>query len=79
MSKFKCLNKNCSQYNKIELIPSVRFMWNSETYKLEALEGICSQCGKMRETVKEGSITKMPWFKADNDRNNDNKRIKKYS
>ena len=79
MPRFKCENKNCSRYNEVELIPAVRFKWNPETCKLEAPEGICSQCGDQRETMEEGSLTEMPWFKADNDRNNDNKRVKKYS
>lgn len=79
MPRFKCRNKTCSRCDIVELIPTVRFKWNSDTRELETDEAICRECKQVRETLDEGSLTKMPWFKADNDRNNDNKRIRKYS
>ena len=78
MPKFRCLNKECSEYNVIELIPHVRYKFDKITGKLISDKAICKQCGKEREQLSEGSLTRMPWFKGENDKNHDNKKVKQY-
>ncbi len=78
MPKFRCNNTECQQFEKEEIVPHVKFVWNEKTSRLEADEEICPECGQRRETVKEPGPIKIPWFKAENARNYDNKRIKKY-
>lgn len=78
MPTFRCDNKECSQYGNKELIPSVKFIWNEETQKLEANEALCPNCRRQRETVKEQGPIQIPWFKPENGKNHNNKTIKKY-
>ena len=78
MPKFKCNDVDCKCYGHTELIPHVRFKFNTETNKLEADEAECKGCGNQRDVVKEGKLTEMPWFKAENSRNYQNKTIKRY-
>jgi len=78
MPKFKCENKNCEGYGEEELVPHVKFIWNETTKKLEAKEAACPVCQVQRETVREAGPITLPWFKAENSRNYNNKKIKKY-
>jgi hypothetical protein len=56
----------------------VKFVWNEKRLKFEANEEICPTCGERRETVREEGPIKIPWFKAENARNYNNKRVRKY-
>lgn len=78
MPKFKCSNKECSNYNKVEHYTSVKYKWNEKTMKLEADESFCSVCGTFREPIKEYDGWSDAWFKAESNRNYDNKVVKKY-
>ena len=78
MPRFKCNNEGCKGYGEEELIPHVKFVWNDTTQKLEAKEAECKHCHTQRETVREDGPIAVPWFKAENARNYDNKKIKKY-
>ena len=53
-------------------------LWNEKTSKLEAEEAKCVACGNQRETVQEEGPIELPWFKAENARNYNNKTIKKF-
>jgi len=55
------------------------YTFDTELRTLVSDKDICKECGKQREQLSEGSITSLPWFKADNDRNNNNKKIKKFN
>lgn len=78
MPTFRCNNPLCGDYGKEELIPHVRFIWNEKTKKLEAEEAECLACNEQREVVQEPGPIKIPWFKAENARNYDNKKVKQY-
>jgi hypothetical protein len=78
MPRFRCNNTECQDFEKEELIPRVKFIWNEDTFKFEADEEICPACRKRRETVREPGPIKMPWFKAENSRNYNNKKVKQY-
>ena len=78
MPTFKCENPECSQFGNSELIPSVKFIWNETTRKLEADEATCNGCGRQRETVRQDGPIQIPWFKPENAKNHNNKIIKKY-
>jgi len=78
MPRFKCNNKECSDVGKEELIPHVKFIWNESTQKLEADEAACPSCGRQREVVREAGPIQIPWFKPENAKNYNNKKIKKY-
>lgn len=77
MPRFKCENEKCSN-DAEELIPHVKFIFNEKTLKLEAKEAACPECGEQRNVVKEPGPIEMPWFKAENARNYNNKKIKQY-
>ena len=77
MPRFICKDVDCECYGITELIGSVRFIWNDKTGRLEADEAICKGCGNQRGTVKEEGPIEIPWFKADNARNNQNKHVSK--
>jgi len=78
MPRFKCNDVDCECFAIEEIIPHVRFVWNEKTARLEAPEATCHKCGNQRETVKEPGPIVIPWFKAENSRNYDNKRVKKF-
>ena len=78
MPKFICKNEQCKNYNKVEHFTRVRYNWNEKTMRLEATESFCSQCGNFREPEKEFKGWTDAWFKAESNRNYDNKKIKKY-
>ena len=73
MPRFKCDNKDCESYEQTELIPHVKFIWNEKAKKLESKEAVCNGCGNQRIVVQEPGPIAMPWFKAENSRNNQNK------
>lgn len=77
MPRFKCNDIDCECYGIEELIGSVRFIWSDKNQRLEADEAICKGCGNQRGTVKEKGPIEIPWFKADNARNNQNKHVSK--
>jgi hypothetical protein len=78
MPTFKCNHPECPDYGKEELIPSVKFVWNDESARLEAKEAECAYCKSQREVVKEPGPIAIPWFKPENGKNHNNKTIKKY-
>lgn len=78
MPTFKCNHPECPGYGKEELIPVVKFIWNEDNHKLEAKEAECEYCESQREVVKEPGPIVIPWFKGENAKNHDNKKIKKY-
>jgi len=78
MPEFRCNNEDCSEKEKVELIPHVKFVWNETTQHLEAKEAICSGCGRQREVLREDGPIQIPWFKPENAKNHNNKTIKKY-
>ncbi len=77
MPRFKCDDVDCEYYSIEELIPHVRFIWNDNTKRLEADEATCRKCGNQRSVVKEKGDIVIPWFKAENSRNYQNKHINK--
>ena len=77
MPRFKCDDPECECYNIEELIPCVRFILNEKTSKLEAKEAVCSGCGNQREVVQEPGPIVMPYFKAENSKNYQNKTVSK--
>lgn len=78
MPNFKCLNKDCQNYDKIDLIPNVTFKWNENTQRLESEYDPCPVCGERRVTVKDYEGFTDAWFKAESCRNYNNKVVKKY-
>ncbi len=77
MPNFKCDDPDCEYYGITELIPNVRFTFNEKTLKLEAPEAECKNCKNQRIVVqKEGPIV-IPYFKAENSKNYQNKIISK--
>ncbi len=79
MPRFLCSDVDCEYYGIEELITVVRFVWNDDTGKLEAPEAVCKGCNNQRETVRESGPIAIPWFKAENARNYDNKTVKKFT
>jgi len=77
MPRFKCNDIDCECYGIIELIGSVRFIWSDKNRRLEADEAICKGCGNQRDTVKEEGPIVIPWFKAENAKNYQNKSVEK--
>lgn len=78
MPKFKCQNKNCQSFDKEELIPAVTFKWNNAELRFDSDYDNCPQCGERRITVKDYEGFTQAWFKAEGDRNYNNKKIKQY-
>jgi len=52
MPKFKCVNNQCENYNKIEHITDVKYKFNPDSEKLEANVN-CIGCGEKMEEVTE--------------------------
>lgn len=77
MPRFKCDDPECEYYGIIELIGSVRFIWSDNNNRLEAKEAVCPKCGNQRPTVQEKGDIVIPWFKAENAKNYQNKTISK--
>lgn len=75
MPRFKCNDVECEYFNIEEVIPHVKFIWNDDNKRLEADEAACPKCGNQRDTVKKEGDIVIPWFKAENARNNQNKKI----
>jgi hypothetical protein len=78
MPEFKCENEECPKCGEVELVPRVKFVWNEATQKLEADEATCDSCGRQRTTIREAGPIQIPWFKPENGKNYNNKKIKKY-
>lgn len=74
MPRFICTNEQCG---KQLLIPKVKFVWNDRLGKLVSDYDECSECGSPTEVEKEEGPIAMPWFKAENSRNYQNKRPSK--
>ncbi len=77
MPSFKCDDPDCEYYGIVELIPHVRFIWNDDNKRLEANEAACPKCGNQRPSVKKEGAIVIPWFKAENARNYQNKAVSK--
>jgi len=79
MPKFQCKNEKCVKHTELDHEPKVRFVWNPDTQKLESPYDICPVCGWDRVVMKaqEGKF-EMPWFKSEDARNYNNKKVKKY-
>mgnify|MGYP001000787791 CR=1 FL=1 len=78
MPVFICENKDCSNYGKKESYQRVSYKWNQETMRLEADESFCPVCGNYRNPVKEYEGWSDAWFKAESNRNYNNKKVKQY-
>lgn len=78
MPKFICNNEKCDNAGKVEHFTRVKYRWNETTMRLEADESFCSHCGNFREPVKEFEGWTDAWFKAESNRNYNNKVVKKY-
>ena len=78
MPKFKCENEKCSKFGKVEHFTHVRYRWNEKTLRLEADESFCSECETFRNPIKEYEGWSDAWFKAESNRNYNNKTVKKY-
>lgn len=78
MPRFRCEELECQGYAVEELIPCVTFTWNEKNRKLEADRAACPICGQQREVVKEAGPIGIPWFKPENAKNHNNKKVKKY-
>ena len=75
MPRFKCNDPDGEYYGIEELIAQVKFIWNDDTKHLEAKEAKCPKCGNQRPVVKEKGDIVIPWFKAENSRNYQNKTV----
>lgn len=74
MPRFQCNNEKCEKHITPELIPHVRFTWNEDTHTFDSEYDICPMCGSTRNVMKEKEEKiSMPWFKAENARNYENK------
>ena len=78
MPKFKCENPECIKHTEIDHEVRVRFVWNPDTKRLESPYDKCPVCGSHRNVIREGNIGDMPWFKSEDSRNYDNKKVKRY-
>lgn len=78
MPKFICKNKECSNYNVVETYQRVTYKWNPELMRLEAEESFCPVCGQFRQPEKEYEGFTEAWFKAESNRNYNNKQVAKY-
>ena len=77
MPKFKCNDVDCECYGIEELIAHVRFIWNDSRQRLEADEAKCHKCGNQRIVVQEKGPIVLPYFKAENAKNYQNKHVSK--
>jgi hypothetical protein len=77
MPKFQCENEKCVKHTELDHELRVRFVWNPDTQKLESPYDECPVCGWNRKVVKDEG-TGMPWFKSEDARNYNNKKVKKY-
>ena len=75
MPRLKCNDVDCQGYNVEELIPHIKYLWNPDTGKLEADKAKCPICGKQRDPVKEPGPIVIPWFKAENSKNYQNRKV----
>ncbi len=75
MPTFKCDDIDCEYYGIEELIAHVRFKYDEITNKLEADEASCKGCGNQRPVVKEKGPITIPYFKGENAKNYQNKKI----
>jgi len=78
MPKFKCQNKTCQNFDKEEYYPRINYTWNSELMRFECQFSFCPVCGEFREPVKEYAGFTEAWFKAESNRNYNNKTVKQY-
>lgn len=78
MPNFKCQNKECELFDKDNYQPTVRFKWNPENQRFESNYSFCPSCKSFIDPEKEYEGFTNAWFKGENDRNYDNKRVKKY-
>lgn len=78
MPKFKCQNKVCKNFGKEERYQKVMYRWNEKLMRFESDYSFCPVCGQYREPVKEYEGFTQAWFKAESNRNYNNKVIKKY-
>lgn len=76
MPKFKCENKECIKHTELDHELKVRFVWNTDTQRLESEYDKCPVCSSHRNVVKDEN-TGMPWFKSEDSRNYNNKKVKK--
>lgn len=77
MPRLRCNDVDCECYGIEELIPHIKYIWNPDTAKLESDKAKCSGCGNQRDPVKEPGPIVIPWFKAENSKNYQNKRPEK--
>jgi hypothetical protein len=78
MPKFKCENQKCSNFGIVEHYTNVSYKWNPETMRLEADQSFCPVCGEFRKPIKEYEGWSDAWFKAESNRNYNNKKIARY-
>jgi len=78
MPIFKCQNKDCEKHEDLDYEPIVRFRYDANRGELVSDFNTCPICGKWRETVREKGDIKIPWFKAEGNRNYNNKAVKQY-
>ena len=56
MPRFKCVNEDCSLYEKEILVEKVRFKWDESSKKLKPSPLIlCSECGEELESIPTGN------------------------
>lgn len=78
MAKFICHNPECSNNGIVEHYTRISYKWNVSTMRLEAEESFCPVCGEFRHPEKEYEGFTEAWFKAESNRNYDNKKVKQY-
>jgi hypothetical protein len=78
MPKFKCENEECVKHTELDHELRVKFVWNPETMRFTSPYDECPVCGSHRNVVKEDAKFDMPWFKSEDARNYNNKKVKKY-
>lgn len=79
MPRFKCQNEQCSNFDKEpEFYPRINYIWNSGLLRFECEHSFCPVCGEFREPIKEYAGFTEAWFKAESNRNYNNKTVKQY-
>lgn len=78
MPRFICQNEKCSEFGKAEYHPKITYTWNAALMRFECDFSFCKVCGEFREPVKEYAGFTEAWFKAESNRNYNNKVVKKY-